>query len=270
MKVLQLKGVGLSAILLLTLFGLFTTNSAAQDGWEDSGSGWEDSGSGWDDENNPDSTSGDAWGSDEGDSWGGDFSFDEEEEEEEPIVVKKPYVRFVPPYDSTRDLVTYEGVVEVLDNDGYEYEIDTIMFRAKKWMEEEFGKKELKDILKSQDVNNNASEMEYKIVLKGSIPCMVQRNDFVKEQNGTFEFRMDIRIREGRYRYRIYNLVHVAPVQAGQKEGVRTYFEYLMKSEDDIRYCDSILLAADAKITAMVEALSSECHNNPVMEEDDW
>ena len=184
-------------------------------------------------------------------------------------IIRKPYVRFVPPYDSLRELVIYNAVVEVKDRDGFETEIDTINFRTRQWLEAEFGK-DLKKVTTFDDINENASELEYKIKIHAAFPCEIEPNEFTKVQNGMVEYDMEIRVRDGRYRWVIQNLVHVAQPRPGEKEGERTYFEYLMKAEDDIRSGDKVLIAADKKINSMMGDLQKVCQTNPVEEEDEW
>lgn len=187
-----------------------------------------------------------------------------------PKVVVKRKERFIPPYDSTREMVSYTGIVEVKDNENFEVEVDTIYHRAKSWMLMEFGEKELKKMTTLDNMNNNASEMEYKIRLKGTFPCMIAYNEFRTEENGDVEFQMEIRIREGRYRYSVNSLVYVAEPIAGAKEGERTYFEYLMKAKDNYANNDNILLAADKQINSWIDNLRQQCQRNPIEEEDDW
>ncbi len=251
---------------MLVLFIMGSGSVQAQE-WDTGG--WGDSGSDpWGEESEDTSAKADS-AFDPG--WGDDFGFGmDEEKEEEPEIIRAPYVRFVPPYDTVYELVTYEGVVNVLDADGYEVEIDTIMFRANQWLEEEFGKKKLKNFLTSNDVNSNASELEYKIIVNGKFPCIVKPNEFTQYQDGEIQFRMEIRIRDGRYRYKVNNLVHIAPVRVNEKEGIATYFEYLMKSQNDVRGGDVILKSADRKINEMIAALEKKCKTGPVLEEDEW
>ncbi len=184
-------------------------------------------------------------------------------------IIRKPYIRFVPPYDSMRELVLYKAVIEIKDREGYEVEIDTINFRAHQWLEAEFGKS-LKKFLTSDGINENAGEMEYKIKIHGTFPCEIEPNEFTKVRGGQVEYDMEIRVRDGRYRYTVKNLVHVAVPRPGEREGERTYFEYLMKSDDDVQGGDDVLIAADKKITAMIDDLFKVCQTSPLEEEDDW
>jgi hypothetical protein len=187
-----------------------------------------------------------------------------------PKVKKIQHERFVAPYDSTLEMISYAGVVQVLDNENYEVEVDTIYKRAKNWMTMEFGEKELKKMTSHDAMNPNASEMEYKIKLKGSFPCEMEVNEFNQVSKGDVEFLMEIRIREGRYRYSVNNLVYIAETPVGAKTGDRTYFEYLMKAKDNVRGNDSILLAADKKINLWMKTLQEQCQKQPLEEEDEW
>jgi len=211
----------------------------------------------------------DDYDDDGGSDFGDAFGSSEREEYVPKKIIRKPYVRFVPPYDSTRELVLYKAVIEVTDRDGYEVEIDTINFRAHQWLEEEFGKN-LKKFLTMDGINENAGENEHKISIHGTFPCVIQPNEFTSVTEGMVEYDMEIRVRDGRYRYTIKNLVHIADPRPGEKEGERTYFEYLMKSEDDVRAGDRILIAADKKINSMMSELQKTCQTNPIEEEDDW
>lgn len=184
-------------------------------------------------------------------------------------IERKPYVRFVPPYDSTRELIIYQAIIEVVDNEGYEVEIDTIYGRAQKWLEAEFGK-DLKKVTQSNAMNDNSSETEYKIRVKGTFPCIIKPNEFVEIQDGDVQYDMEIRVRDGRYRYAVKNLVHIAPPRPGEKEGEKTYFEFLMKAKDDAQGNDKILIAADQHITAMMNGLKKACETAPIPEDDDW
>jgi len=266
--------------LLLTLFGLTVTTSTAQwdsndqdnDSYYNSDYSSDYGGDDYTDSSFVDTTSYDDSGSDNGDyGFGGGGGSDVDGNYiVKPRVTVKQHVRFVPPYDSIRELVSYSGTVKVMDNENFEVEVDTIYHRAKNWMLAEFGEKELKKMTAMDDINPNASEMEYKIRLKGTFPCVVDVNEFRKEESGDVEFFMEIRIREGRYRYSVNNLVYVAEPLAGAKDGDRTYFEYFMKAKDNARNNDNILLAADKKINNMIDTLREHCQKQPLEEEDDW
>lgn len=221
--------------------------------------------------NGPDSSNHSYNESSEGSSYSNYFGSSSKKSSAEPTkkIVKKPYVRFIPPYDSTRELIIYQAIIEVVDNEGYEVEIDTIYGRAQKWIESQYGK-DMKKVISSNDVNANASEMEYKIRVHADFPCMIQPNEFTETRSGTVTYEMEIRVRDGRYRYAIKNLVHVADPRPGEKEGDKNYFEYLMKTQDDVRGSDQVLIAADRKINSMISELKKACETAPLEEDDDW
>jgi len=266
--------------LLLAFFGFTFITATAQTGDDDQDSDYYNSDYssdyGGDDYSDSSYTDSDTAGYDDSDAdygssyGGGGDDYVDGNYIVKPRVIVKKHVRFVPPYDSTRELVSYSGTVNVMDREDFEVEVDTIYHRAKNWMIAEFGEKQLKKMTAMDDINPNASEMEYKIKLKGTFPCVVDVNDFRKEENGDVEFNMEIRIREGRYRYRINKLVYVADPLSGENEGDRTYFEYFMKAEDNARNNDDILLAADKKINGMIETLREHCQKQPLEEDDDW
>jgi hypothetical protein len=253
---------------------LFSHNSFAQYDDDYSSDYGDEENYNYDDSTNSQaSDTGDTYSDDYSDPYGDmDFgsSSSYDEIKQDPVFVRAPYVRFVPPYDSIREMVTYSGDVKVLDAEDYEIEVDTIYARAKNWMAEEFGSKRLKKMTKIDGINERASETEYKIVIRGDFPCIVEPNEFTKKQDGDVKFKMELRFREGRYRYRINNLVHISPLVAGERTPEQTYFEYYMKSKDDVRGGDVILLAADKKINEMIDGLRKTCQTNPLEEDDDW
>lgn len=282
-KIFKLKSLNAStwltrfSFLLVLLFSLAIITQAQDDDYSEDDYGdysdedsddynSEDSGDEYSDDLSEDD--GD-YGDDSGSDFGDAFGKSEREEYVPKKIIRKPYVRFVPPYDSTRELVLYKAVIDIKDRDGYEVEIDTIKFRANQWLEAEYGKN-LKKFLTLDGINENAGEMEYKIIVHATFPCEIQPNEFTTITNGNVEYDMEIRVRDGRYRYTIKNLVHVADPIPGEKEGEKTYFEYLMKSKDDVRAGDRVLIAADKKINTMMESLQKTCQTAPIEEEDDW
>ncbi|MFT4523073.1 MAG: hypothetical protein ACI8ZN_002025 [Bacteroidia bacterium] len=220
---------------------------------------------------NPDSTTTDGYSSEGYDysDYGNDYNLGGSEEKPKKKVILKPYVRFIPPYDSTRELVMYQAVIEIFDRDGYEVELDTIYYRAQQWLQAEYGK-DLKKFMAADGVNEKSSEMEYKIRVTGTFACVIEPNEFTKITNGMVQYVMEIRVRDGRYRYVFKNLVHIADPRPGEKEGKKTYFEYLMKTKDDVRAGDQVLIAADKKINSMIAELQRACQTAPIEEEDEW
>lgn len=185
-----------------------------------------------------------------------------------PKFQRRAYDRFTPPYDTISGLVTYLSVVEVLDQDGVEIFSDSIYKRAQRFLENEFGKKGAKDFTKSSGVNKESEG--YKMVVEGRFPLMVQINEFNKVPSGEVEFVMEIRVKEGRYRYKINNLVHVEAPIVGTKNERRTYFEFYKNQKENVRSGDQILVAADKQINTMITKLYETCKEPIFVDEDDW
>jgi hypothetical protein len=180
-------------------------------------------------------------------------------EAEAPAVVKKPYIRFVTPFDTITELVTY---TEIISEE--EAGTDSLYWRAKRWINHEFGKKNQKKLIKKDD------KKDFKIVMEGEFPLYIEANKFAKTQNGKVVFDMEIKFKEGRYRYKINNLVHVVPPPPGEEKETRTYFEFYRKSTINPRGNDIILMNADKKIKSMISDLKKYCKEPIFVDEDDW
>jgi len=185
-----------------------------------------------------------------------------------PKFQRRPYDRFVPPFDTISGLITYISVVEVLDQDGVEIFSDSIYKRAQRWLENEFGKKEAKDFTKISGVNKEGEG--YRMVVQGRFPLLVQTNEFNKVPSGEVQFEMEIRVKEGRYRYKINNLVHVEAPIVGTKTERKTYFEFYKNQKESVKQGDQILLAADKQINTMITKLYETCKEPIHVDEDDW
>lgn len=185
-----------------------------------------------------------------------------------PKFQRRAYDRFVPPFDTITGLITYLSVVEILDQDGVEIFSDSIYKRAQRWLENEFGKKVAKDFTKSSGPNKEGEG--YKMVVEGRFPLFVQVNEFNKIPSGEVEFVMEIRVKEGRYRYKINNLVHVEAPLIGTKDERRTYFEFYKSQKENVRQGDQILIAADKQIHTMITNLYETCKEPIFVDEDDW
>ena len=172
--------------------------------------------------------------------------------------VKKPYVRFVVPFDTITELVTYSEIVNE-----EEAVTDSLYMRAKRWIKHEF-KGAKKQVIKKDD------KKDFKIVMEGEFPLIIEANKFSKAKNGKVVFVMEIRFKEGRYRYKINNLVHVVDPPPGEDKEIRTYFEFYRKSTINPKSNDAILISADKKINAMIRDLKKYCKEPVFVDEDDW
>ena len=173
---------------------------------------------------------------------------------------KKPYIRFVVPFDTITELVTYLEVVTEEESPGN----DSLYARAKRWIKYEFGKKNQKQVIKKD------LKKEYKLVLECEFPLYIEANKYSKTQNGRVAFDMEIRFKEDRYRYKINNLVHIIDPPPGEEKEIRTYFEFYRKSNINPKGNDMILIAADKKIKSMISNLKKFCKEPVFVDEDDW
>lgn len=180
--------------------------------------------------------------------------------EAEPVKPeKKPYVRFVVPFDTITELVTYTDIINE-----EEAGTDSLYWRAKRWIVHEFGKKNQKKVIKKDD------KKEFKIVMEGEFPCYLETNKFSRTPNGKIQFDMELRFKEGRYKYKINNLVHLIPPPPGEDKEIRTYFEFYRKSTINPKGNDMVLMYADKKIKAMINDLKKYCKEPVFVDEDDW
>jgi len=173
--------------------------------------------------------------------------------------VKKPYVRFAVPFDTITELVTYTEVVNE-----EEAGTDSLYWRAKRWIAHEYGKRNKKQVVKKDD------KKDYKLVMEGEFPLYIEANKFSKSLNGKVVFDMEIKFKEGRYKYKINNIVHVIPPPPGDDKEIKTYFEFYRKSTINPKGNDMVLIAADKKFKAMIKDLRKYCKEPVFVDDDDW
>ena len=202
---------------------------------------------------NPDSTVYDPYAVDTTSSF-----YESGQSDEAPKPVKKPYIRFVTPFDTITELVTYSEVVNE-----EEAGTDSLYWRAKRWIKHEF-KSTKKQVIKKDD------KKDFKIVMEGEFPLLIEANKFSKSQNGKVMFDMELRFKEGRYKYKINNLVHVVDPPPGEEKEIKTYFEFYRKSTVNPKGNDAILIAADKKIQKMIRDLKKYCKEPIFVDDDDW
>ena len=172
--------------------------------------------------------------------------------------IKKPYIRYVVPFDTISELVTYSAVI-----DEEEAITDSLYVRAKRWIKHEF-KGTKKQVIKKDD------KKEFKIVMEGEFPLILEANKFAKTPNGKVVFDMEIRFKDGKYKYKINNLVHVLEPPPGDDKEIKTYFEFYRKSTVNPKGNDAVLIAADKKIISMIKNLKRYCKEPIFVDEDDW
>lgn len=187
---------------------------------------------------------------------------DADQKEKKPE--KKPYVRIVMPFDTITELITYTGVVE--QTDSY---VDSLYERAKNWIAAKWGggvKKGRQTMEKkfAEDVLYD----KFKISL--IVPLMVKVNPWNAVRNGDLQFTLEMRFKDGKYKYKFTNLVHILPVANNRKEPEYVYCEYYKGAEKNIVYSDRVLRGADAQINKMVEEIKKALKERIEIDEDDW
>lgn len=183
-------------------------------------------------------------------------------------IAKKEYVRFQPPLDTITKLITYLDIVEVKDQEGYEAYADSMYTRAQRWLSQNYDKKQLKEYIKENGVN--AKGEGYIILMEGQFPLLMKPNEFTTQENGKVLFTMELRFKDGRYRYKINNLVHVQPPAYGASSEIKTYMEFYTKTKRDVQSTDKILLATDQHIKKMIQSLHEQVKEPIIVDEDDW
>ncbi|MBM3920702.1 MAG: DUF4468 domain-containing protein [Sphingomonadales bacterium] len=183
--------------------------------------------------------------------------------QEVSVKPRVPYKRFVPPYDTLREIIYYSGVIddELCETCG----ADSLYWRAMRYLTKRFGKEKMKD--KTWLLENVVGN---KIVMKITVPMMIQTNQFNKKQSGMMEYRMALRFQESRYKYQFGNFVHVEVERGAEARMIRTYHEYYMRVKKGFQNTDVYLLAADRDVKAFVEGLRKSLRGPYQPDEDDW
>jgi hypothetical protein len=190
------------------------------------------------------------WGATEEDST--EQTTDEESKEE--TVVIKLYERITLNFDSVTNLITYYDVIEQEESSS-----DSIYIRAKKFLAKEFGK----------DIKYEVDKKNQKITATLFIPAYAYTSKYAKRPIGKFEFKLNIWIKEGRYKYQISNLVHETAKPANGNS-MRNYFEFYYTTQNNIRTCDQILRYADQDINALIARMKKSLADPIFVDEDEW
>lgn len=199
----------------------------------------------------PDASGGTAWGGSSGTS-------------KEPELPKRvPYKRFIPPYDSLREIIYYEGIIEDEGEYPEKNGADSLYMRARKFLSTRYGKENLKKWTVEDKKND-------RLTLKMVIPMMVKNGEYNKKQSGFLEYKLTIRFKDGRYKYQFGNFVHIESPNGLGKEPTRTYHEYYMKLKKGYETTDRFLLAADREVKEVVDGLKKSLHEPYQPDEDDW
>jgi len=224
----------------------------------------------------------------ETDPYGSEINFDTTQYDEstysEPEVPKtspkfKPYERFKSPIDTVSNLITYMGVVafKPFINDVYDGgTIDSLYLRSKKFLMRQFlaGYKEtpkkpmvfpkemlVEDYRPDGDVG--------RIIIRVTAPLMVKNNSFSSTQNGTVSFKIDLRVKEDKYKYKFTNFVHNT-LEKGSEKPTKVYMEYYANQAKGLKYNDRYLVAIDRMVKEIIKDLGKVIKDPIVLDEDDF
>lgn len=194
-----------------------------------------------------------------GDSTLTDVLSSEDEQPQPEAPPAKPYERITLTMDSLTNLIVYTGVVEQEESSS-----DSLYVRTKN-----FATKFLAGGAKEPKALYEIDKKNQKLVINAIMPAYSYANKYAKKPIGTFQFKMTVLIKEGRYKYVITNLVHEG-IKPNVGTPQRNYFEYYYTTTTNIRGVDQILRYADKDINAMLENLKKALKEPVVMDEDEW
>lgn len=193
----------------------------------------------------------------------------------------KPYVRIKMPYDTVTELLTYMGVVPFKpftypDNSTIESgDIDSLYVRARKYLLKKYGKapnaKDPKDNIFDKTVLVKESKPDGdvgSIIITPTIPMLIYPTKYYTTEQGTLTFRIEIRVKEDKYKYKVTNFVHHTIDKYGKP--VDTYMEYYYNSKNNPRGYDTYLISIDRLVKQMVKDLGKVMPDPIVKDEDDF
>ncbi len=201
---------------------------------------------------------GGAWGGDDGGGggWSGGDGLGGKQKDTLP-----PYTRFIPPYDSLREMIFYEGVVEDME---CEYcSEDSLYKRAERYFQSLYGAKDYKRFI----VEVKPSGL---IWLKVEVPMVIERGAYSKGPSGLLEFSLVLRMKEARYKYQFGNFAHITEPKGLAESRLKTYHEYYMKTKRGFRSTDQYLITADKEVKKTIEGLKKALKEPYKPDEDDW
>ena len=209
-------------------------------------------------------------------SFSGETTISESNDEMQAPTYKK-YVRFKAPIDTITDLVTYMGIVPFtpMPNDVYDGgTIDSLYLRAKLFLMQRYikdyraqtGKPLLfpKEIL-IEDFKPDGENG--RLVIRPSIPIYIKNNSFSNTPAGTLTFKIEIRVKEDKYRYKFTNFVHNT-VEKGSEKQIKTYIEFYANNTRGYKGTDQYLLAVDRVVKEIVKELAKVMKDPIVIDQD--
>jgi hypothetical protein len=174
---------------------------------------------------------------------------------------KIPYVRFVPPYDSMREIIFYEGVVE--NEDCQLCTADSLYWRAKKFLSKKYGKAVLKKMIIDEKIGHH-------ITVKVLLPMILINGKYSKAAKGMIEYKLCLRFQDSRFKYQFGNFVHIQTGEGLVGNPTRIYHEYYMRVKRGYEATDKFLLASDKEVKDMVTAIRYALREPYRPEEDEW
>lgn len=172
-----------------------------------------------------------------------------------------PYKRFIPPYDSLREMIFYEGVIEDMECEFCNE--DSLYLRAMNYLQSIYGAKQYKKFI----VEAKPGQV---IWLKVEIPMLIEKGAYSKGPSGMLEFNLVIRFKDARYKYQFGNFAHVTEPKGLAESRLKTYHEYYMKTKRGFRATDLFLITADKETKNTIEGLKKALKETYKSDEDDW
>lgn len=191
-----------------------------------------------------------------------------------PAATSKSYERYNKmPFDSSAGLITYVEIVEIVVPDNYlgdPFDLsDSLYARARNWMNTQFGEKAAKKMIDaSGDDEKNREGQTIEAVM--FMPLYYQANEHSKQHLGMIEFSMELRFKDGRFRYKFNNFTHITTNPTKPNKDEEVYLEYYVTAKQNVRNNDRILKATDDQITTMIASLKDSCGYVPFVDDDDW
>lgn len=203
-------------------------------------------------------------------SYGGweDPFADKKNEPQAPVRI--PYKRFVPPYDSLREIIFYEGIVREPSPEEANVAMnvaDSFYWRAKKFLIARYGKENVKKWTFEDKATSSGGKMFSMTI---TIPMIVRSGESKKVESGQLEFKLTMRFTEDKYKYQFGNFVHIETPNGLGTKPTRTYHEYYMKQKRGYEMSDKYLLAADREVKEVVDGLRKRLRAPYQPDEDAW
>jgi hypothetical protein len=181
-----------------------------------------------------------------------------DENSEDAAEAAKPYERIVLNIDSNTNLIEYTAVVEQDESSS-----DSLYIRAKN-----FALKNLSEDSKGKGLFE-IDKKNQKLVVDAVMTAYSYRNKYSKRKIGTYQFKMTILFKEGRYKYTLTNFVHEG-IKPNAGEAKRNYFEYYYNTTTNIKGVDAILRYADKDLQEMLEKFKKAMREPVFIDEDEW